>query len=86
MRILRSAEYEIVACIIQQVNQAGIAARNINNEFDDLTQYLVEIQRGTDRLADLVKDAELLPRQIQRFLDCFDRIIVASHYRMQARD
>src|SRR5881394_3043155 len=56
MRILRRTQHEVLFGFIQQVNEARVAMRYVDDEIDDLPQDLVEIQCGADRLADLMQD------------------------------
>src|SRR6516225_8395831 len=71
MRIFRGAQHEVIACLVQEVNETGITVRHLDDQFDDLSQNLIEIQSGTDGLADLMQNAQFLARQVQRLLDGF---------------
>src|SRR5438093_12276530 len=62
MRIFRGAQDKILAALIQEIYQACVAARNVNNKTYNLPQYLIQIESRTYRLADLVQDPKLLPR------------------------
>ena len=54
--------------------------RDVADEIDDLIDYPIQIERTRYGLADGVQDPELLPCQIKRLLDGFDRIrIISSH-------
>src|SRR2546430_16192222 len=70
MRIFRGAQYQIIAALIQQIYQACVTARDVNNKIDDLSEYLIQIESLTYGLADLVQDPKLLAREIKRFLYC----------------
>ena len=54
--------------IIEKIKEAGIPLRRLDDEIDNLMQYFIQIERHADGLTDLVKDAELLPNQVQSFL------------------
>ena len=53
--------------------------RYINDEINDLAKNLIQIERATDGLADLMQDAQLLPRQIEGLLNSFYGIVGAAH-------
>src|SRR6516164_4654054 len=80
MRVFRGAQHEVIACLVQQVNETGITVCHVDDQFDDLSQNLIEIQSGADGLADLMQNAQFLARQVQRLLDGFDGINITSHY------
>ena len=74
MRILRCPQDQKITRFVQQVNKARISVCHVHDEVDDLPQNLIQIQRTTDRLADLMQDPELLPCLVERFLNGFDGV------------
>ncbi len=80
MRILRCPQHEVIAGFVNEVNQTRIAVRHVDDEIDDLAQYLIKVQSRTDRLADLVKNPQLLTCKVESLLDGFNGIVVSSHY------
>jgi len=72
MRILRRSQHQVFAGLIDEVDQARIPVRHVDNQVDDLPQYLIELESRADELTDLMQDSQFLPGQIQRFLDGFD--------------
>ena len=53
--------------------------RHVDDQVDDLIDDLIQVEGAGYGLADLVQDAEFLPRQIQRFLNRFNRGVVSGH-------
>src|SRR5262249_50772910 len=72
MRILGCSQHQVFAGLIDEVDQARIPMRYVDNQVDYLPQYLVELERGADELTDLMQDSQFLPSQVQGFLDGFD--------------
>src|SRR5262249_49370476 len=79
VRILGCTQNQVISSLVQQIDETRIAMSDVDNEVHNLPKHLIQVQGRTDGLADLVKDPELLPRQIQRFLNIFNGIIITSH-------
>ena len=48
MWILRRPQDQKIFGLIEQIKQARIASRHLDDESDDLLQHFIQIQRGTD--------------------------------------
>ena len=59
MRHLRGPQHHFVAIGVQQVNQAGIALRDLRRKSDNLTQHLIERQLGADNAADPMQERNM---------------------------
>ena len=56
---LRRAEDDLLAVLVHQVNEAGIAIRNIDRQTNQLLKHLLQAEVGTDNIADLVQQFDL---------------------------
>ena len=54
--------------------------RHINDEIDDMAKNVIQIERATDGLTDLMQDPQFLSRQIERLLNILYRIVGAGHF------
>jgi hypothetical protein len=72
MRRLRGAKDKEVLRFIEEVKETRIPSSHLVHQFDDLLENLVQIERGRDRLADLVKNAKLLACEVKSLLDVFE--------------
>src|SRR6476646_11716161 len=52
VRVLGSTQNQVIAGFIQEINQTGITAGTVDDQIYNLPEHLVQIERGTDRLAD----------------------------------
>jgi hypothetical protein len=57
---------------VQEIQETRVSARDLDDQVDDLAQDLVQVEAAADRLADLLKNLELAPRQIQCSTDAVD--------------
>ncbi len=74
MRVLRGAQYQALLGFVQEVDETRVPARDLDDEIDDLAQYLVEIQTAAYGLADLVQDLQFVAREIQSLAYRFNGI------------